>query len=181
MQGQNKVRSNSALFNKRKVGALSLQTSGISVSIPDPFLSQISVGECLFSKQRMKLCKGIRVKSREEIVIEIVDNFSNAEEKLTYFNRLDILREIDHPSIPKLIDFYDSDNINRIVFEQAKGRTLADLVSKKGKMPPHVLSSSHTTLLMFLIISLRQLQILPNLLLGLFRCVFPLQIFCPQD
>lgn len=57
----------------------------------------------------------------------------NADQKRMLFNEISILKNIDHPNIIKMYEFFEDDKRFYIVTEICKGGELFDEVAKKGK------------------------------------------------
>jgi hypothetical protein len=112
----------------------------ITVSIPDPFRSSYKVTDSLYHKNYRKLYRGID-KNRRDVLVEFTD--LRAYERAGYsqvdfFNRIDIIRDLSHPSIPKVLDIFDGSEVNRVVFDYFPGKDLDCLLKMKGAVPPVV-------------------------------------------
>jgi hypothetical protein len=112
----------------------------ITVSIPDPFRSNYKVTDSLYHKNYRKLYRGID-KNRREVLVEFTElrayelaGFSQVD----FFNRIDIIRDLSHPSIPKVLDIFDGSELNRVVFDYFPGKDLDCLLKMKGAVPPKV-------------------------------------------
>ena len=55
------------------------------------------------------------------------------EEKRMFFNEMNILRELDHPNILKMYEFFEDEKRYYIVTDICKGGELFDEISNKGK------------------------------------------------
>ena len=121
------------------------------VDIPDPFKISYKIIEFLHQKNYRKLYIAYS-KEKREVIIEFTDLnlfFSSGYNEIDYFTRLDILRQFDHPSIPKVLDFFDGKETNRIVFEMASGKDLNYLLKAKGPPKPTVKLSNFSIFLAF--------------------------------
>jgi hypothetical protein len=108
------------------------------VDIPDPFKSSYKVIECVSHKSYRKLYSAIS-RDKRDVMIEYTDLSSyllSGKTEIDYFNRLDWLRSLAHPSLPKVLDFFDGKETHRIVFEMAAGKDLGYLLKAKG--PPNI-------------------------------------------
>mmetsp|Transcript_22424 Transcript_22424/g.32700 ORF Transcript_22424/g.32700 Transcript_22424/m.32700 type:complete len:321 (+) Transcript_22424:92-1054(+) len=114
------------------------ELNDIHVNIPDPFRSHYKVTDVMFEKGRRKLCRGVN-RTRHDVVIEFTNLKAYEAEGYTeidFFNRLDILRELDHVCTPRVLDFFDGSDVNKIVFEYAPGKDLRHLLKAKGPLAP---------------------------------------------
>lgn len=112
----------------------------ITVNIPDPFRSNYKVTDSLYHKNFRKLYRGID-KNRREVLVEFTElrpYESAGHTQVDFFNRIDILRQLDHISIPKILDVFDGAEVNRVVFDYFPGKDLDCLLKMKGSLPPHV-------------------------------------------
>jgi hypothetical protein len=112
----------------------------IQVNIPDPFRSQYKDVEVLSEKGFLKTKRGVS-RDRQDVLVETTDineyhlaGYSD----IAYFERLDILRRIDYICIPPVLDFYDNQDMYRIVFAYPPGKDFASLLVAKGAMAPQV-------------------------------------------
>lgn len=55
------------------------------------------------------------------------------EEKRMFFNEMSILKELDHPNILKMYEFFEDEKRYYIVTDICKGGELFDEISTKGK------------------------------------------------
>ena len=135
--------TNSIGINKRpSLLSLSNESSlnDITVNIPDPFRSNYKVTDSLYHKNYRKLYRGID-KNRREVLVEFTElrpYESAGFTQVDFFNRIDILRQMDHISIPKVLDVFDGPDVNRVVFDYFPGKDLDCLLKMKGSLPPHV-------------------------------------------
>lgn len=113
----------------------------ITVNIPDPFRSNYKVTDSLYHKNYRKLYRGID-KNRRDVLVEFTELRSYGlagYTQIDYFNRIDLIRDLNHPSIPKVLDIYDGSEVNRVVFDYFPGKDLDCLLKMKGPLPPKVL------------------------------------------
>jgi hypothetical protein len=113
----------------------------ISVNIPDPFRSNYKVTDSLYHKNFRKLYRGID-KNRRDILVEFTELRAYALagfSQVDFFDRIDIIRDLNHPSIPRVLDIYDGPEINRVVFDYFPGKDLDCLLKMKGSIPPHAI------------------------------------------
>lgn len=82
--------------------------------------------------------KGINRFTGEEVAIKVI------ERKLFRFDQskweaqvkeIEIMKQLDHPSVVKLLDFYNTENILYIVVEFISGGELFDKIVQNGKYP----------------------------------------------
>lgn len=122
------------------VSSTNSDLTDINVSVPDPFRSYYKVTDIIFEKGHRKLCRGIS-RTRNDVVIECTNLKAYQSEGFTeidYYNRLDILRQIDHECTPKVLDFFDGSQTNKIVFEYVPGRDLKYILKTKGPLPSKI-------------------------------------------
>jgi hypothetical protein len=114
------------------------------VDIPDPFKSSYKIIECIDHNSYRKLYTAIS-REKRDVIIEYTDLpsfLSSGRTEIDYFTRLDLLRELHHPCFPRVLDFFDGKDTNRIVFEMAAGKDLAYLLKAKG--PPKISVPHHS-------------------------------------
>ncbi len=108
----------------------------MTVDIPDPFKLSYRVIECIYHGHYRKLYCALS-KEKKEVIIELTELkgfYASGQTEIDYYVRLDQFRQFDHPSIPKVLDFFDGKDIHRIVFEMASGKDLEYILKAKG--PP---------------------------------------------
>ena len=77
-----------------------------------------------------KVVRGMNIKSGEEVAIKIINTAEMGENDLQYlFKEIQILSEVSHPNIVKLIEVFEDKNFY-LVFELMKGGTLAESVAE---------------------------------------------------
>lgn len=114
------------------------------VDIPDPFKSHYKIIECVYHKSYRKLYTAYS-RDKREVIVEYTDlavYFASGKTEIDFFTRLDLLRELQHSCFPKVLEFFDGKEINRIVFEMAPGKDLGYLLKAKG--PPKLTVSPST-------------------------------------
>lgn len=62
-----------------------------------------------------------------------LDSVGMAAIQIEYFDRIDLLRRIDHECIPRVLDVFDTPQEYTIVLQYAVGKSLTDLISKRGR------------------------------------------------
>ena len=56
----------------------------------------------------------------------------NIKERSRMYQEIKILKQLDHPNIVKIFDFYDDDDYMYIVTELCSGGELFDIITKIG-------------------------------------------------
>jgi len=56
----------------------------------------------------------------------------NIKERSRMYQEIKILKQLDHPNIVKIFDFYDDDDYMYIVTELCSGGELFDMITKIG-------------------------------------------------
>lgn len=137
--------STPTLIHNKRPSLLSLSNESsmndITVNIPDPFRSNYKVTDSLYHKNYRKLYRGTD-KNRRDVLVEFTELRSYSLAGFTqvdFFNRIDLIRDLNHPSIPKVLDIYDGPEVNRVVFDYFPGKDLDCLLKMKGSLPPQAI------------------------------------------
>jgi calcium-dependent protein kinase len=79
-----------------------------------------------------KVLRGINIKSGEEVAIKIINTKEMGPVDQQYlFKEIEILTEVSHPNIVRLIEVFEDDNFY-LVFELMKGGTFSQMIAEKG-------------------------------------------------
>ena len=73
-----------------------------------------------------------RLTNIERAVKIINKNKMNIKERSRMYQEIKILKQLDHPNIVKIFDFYDDDDYMYIVTELCSGGELFDMITKIG-------------------------------------------------
>ena len=73
-----------------------------------------------------------RLTNIERAVKIINKNKMNIKERSRMYQEIKILKQLDHPNIVKIFDFYDDDDYMYIVTELCSGGELFDIITKIG-------------------------------------------------
>ena len=63
-----------------------------------------------------------------------IDKFLNSTIQIEYFDRIDLLRSIDHPCVPSILDVFDTPTDYTIVLQYSVGKSLSELLKSRGRM-----------------------------------------------
>lgn len=86
------------------------------------------IDEDLLGEGINKVVRGLTIKSGEEVAIKIINTKEMGPNDLQYlFKEIQILSEVSHPNIVKLIEVFEDKNFH-LVFELMKGGTLSEMV-----------------------------------------------------
>jgi hypothetical protein len=145
----------------------------ITVNIPDPFRSNYKVTDSLYHKNFRKLYRGID-KNRRDVLVEFTELRAYGlagYSQVDFFDRIDMIRDLNHPSIPRVLDIYDGPEVNRVVFDYFPGKDLDCLLKMKGSLPPHAIKP-------FMLALVTIVQVTPLFLFSLLSCHSPWAIGC---
>ena len=81
------------------------------------------------------LYKGID-RQKKYVIVERtrIDLFENSTIQIEYFDRIDLLRRIDHPCIPSILDVFDTPRDYTVVLQYAVGKSIHEIMETRGPM-----------------------------------------------
>ena len=126
--------------SKKKINNISLNNELLISQVnTDPFkdYEEIkSIGSGSFAKVLLVRNK-ITGKTRAMKIIKkknLLSNSSQGSTDLEILNEINILKQIDHPNVVKIFEFYNSDDAYYLITEYCEGSELFKLISDKRKL-----------------------------------------------
>jgi calcium/calmodulin-dependent protein kinase I len=96
------------------------------------------IDEDILGEGMNKVVRGLNIKSGEEVAVKIINTQEMGENDLQYlFKEIQILSEVSHPNIVKLIEVFEDSNFY-LVFELMKGGTLSEIVADSNFLTEEV-------------------------------------------
>jgi len=93
-------------------------------------------GEVLGTGGSSVVREGIHKETGQRVAIKILDNYDNVEdasdEEEAFWAEIEIIRQLDHPCILNVYDFYEDSEHYYVVLELLSGNELFDQIIEKG-------------------------------------------------
>lgn len=122
----------------RKKRRSRVESGDIHVTIPDVFGATYVILETYSGKDNVSFAVG-KHRNGHPVLSEFTrkKNLDGVGQltSIQYFERLDILRELDHHNIPKMEDFFDYEDQYVIVSNYTSGSPLDKYIGKRGPLP----------------------------------------------
>jgi len=93
-------------------------------------------GEVLGTGGSSVVREGIHKETHQRVAIKILDNYDNvedaSEEEAAFWAEIEIIKQLDHPCILNVYDFYEDSEHYYVVLELLSGNELFDQIIEKG-------------------------------------------------